>query len=65
MKSTRPTENFALGTQRNLHSTGLGCFFFVGGNANSSVFRYQHVGNAKLLHTGSNPTPVVLRPSEI
>ena len=33
--------------------------FPVGGNANFSVFRYQHVGipNAKLWHWGSKPTP--------
>ena len=33
---------------------------YVGGNANSSVFRYQHVGtcipNAKVWHWGSKPT---------
>ena len=57
IKCTCQRESFALGSQCNLYSIGLlcyggiaNCMFCVGGNANFSVFRYQHVGipNTKL-----------------
>ena len=60
-------ENFADSTQPILHWLTLGfCIegdanfmFRIGGNANFSVFRYQHGGipNTKLWRWGSKPTP--------
>ena len=67
MKCTWPTPAPRVGHPANLYSTCSRWGFAwvnanfrvgVGGNANFSVFRYQHVGigNAKSLRWGSNPT---------
>ena len=62
MKCTWPTQNFCVGDpmQRIFHWLTLGfCvwgnanfMFRVGGNANFSVFRYQHVGIPKIVALG-------------
>ena len=69
MKSTWRMQKFCVGapTQPIFHWLVLGfCFrgntnfmFFIGGNANLGVFRYQHVciPKAKLWCWGSKPTP--------
>ena len=69
MKCTWPTRKFCVGdpTQPTFHWLALGfcvggsanLMFRVGGNANFSVFRYQHVGipMAKLWIWGSKPMP--------
>ena len=54
MKCTWPTREFYVG----LWWGNTNFSVRVGGNANLSVLRYQHVGipNAKLWHWGSKPT---------
>ena len=66
MKCMWPTRKFCVGdpTQPIFHCLALG--FCVGGNANFSVFRYQHVGNGNAnfcvggLAQHEAPKPVVL-----